>query len=85
MTTNARILRELNAEIAKGENRNWWRESRLRVHPLRMIPLSTVDEFFAGVAQDPELLRKRQGILAQWARPELGVGDTTCHIFDTPA
>jgi hypothetical protein len=69
------LLRQLNREIDRLDNPDWWQPHTRRVDPARMITVPLVrasdkeviaKAFFASVARDPELLARRAGILAQW-------------------
>jgi hypothetical protein len=71
------LLRELNRELEKKGNPEWWQPILYRTHPEREVRIPLVrssanqalaQEFFASVAQDKELLVRRAWILFQWAR-----------------
>jgi len=71
---NQRILASVNADIRRKGDPDWWIGLR-RVHPERQIRVPIVRgphaetlarQFFAGVSQDAELLRRRAVILWQW-------------------
>ena len=74
--TSAQSLRQLNLEVRRRGNPDWWIDTR-RVHPDRQIKVpmvrspaaeATAKAYFATVAQDTELLCRRANILLCWAQ-----------------
>lgn len=72
-------LKSVNNQIKNLDNPEWYVNTR-RIHPERQIKVAMVRssqmeavarEFFATVAQDPELLTKRANILLSWHQQRL--------------